>query len=129
MFGFLDVIYEDGVSSSFKCLELTYDDNVKLFNNGNPLIDWYEYCKFIYDKDNNIYGVSESSSVGHWLSDEDGNYIEKYIKYNGVEYIFITDEEIYNMSISELGKHMSCIISKDMKSFQDLKDYYKINKK
>lgn len=128
---FFSINYEDGDANSYKGLELTYGDKVKLFNSGDPLIDWYDYCKFIYNGDaikENIVSIGCSSSVDHWFMDTD-EYVEKYLKYDEElgKYVFYTDDELNNMSFSELKSNQRCIISKDMKTFDELKEYY--NKK
>jgi hypothetical protein len=47
---FMSIDYEDGDASTYKGIELSLGDGgVKNFNNGDPLIDWYDYCKYIYN--------------------------------------------------------------------------------
>jgi hypothetical protein len=126
---FFTVDYEDGDANSYKGLELTYGDKVKLFNSGDPLIDWYDYCKFIYGggaEKENIVAIGCSSSIDGWFMDTD-EYIEKYIKYDeeSGKYIFFTNDELDNMSFSELKSNQHCVISKDMTTFDELKEYYK----
>ena len=131
--GFLTVDYDDSLQSSYVALILYYGDKKEIrFDTGNPLIDWYDFCKFIFDgegfKKYNISDIGYSSSVDHWFMDGD-EYLEKYLKLNeNDEYEFIPTEELNNLSLSELQSHKRCVIQKDMKSFQDLKKYYSEHK-
>ena len=97
------------------------------------MIDWYEYCKYIYNGsaiEDNITSIVHSSSVGHWFMDTD-EYIEKYIEYdeNTGKYDFITTDTMNILSLNELRTKLKCVVAKDMKTFQDLIDYYEKNKK
>jgi len=131
--GFLTVDYDDSLQSSYVALILYYGDKKEMrFDTGNPLIDWYDFCKIVFDGEEsekyNMSGVGYSSSVDHWFMD--GNeYIEKYLKLNdNDEYDFILTEELNNLSLSELNSLKRCVIQKDMKSFQELKKYYSEHK-
>lgn len=129
--GFLTVDYEDGDASTYKGLNLSLGDTVKRFDTGDPLIDWYDYCKYVYDGDarkNDVGYISYSSNVDHWFMDSK-KYVEKYLKYMDDHYEFMTNEDIYNMSFSDLKEHIKCVVTKRMKSFNDLKVYYKKNMK
>ena len=128
---FMTVNYEDG-TPSFESIKVSYGDKVKLFDTGDPLIDWYNYCKFIYNgeaKEEGIISIICSSSYDHWFMDSE-DYVEKYLKFVDNEcYVFYTKDELNNMPIDEIRKHMKCVVHKDMKTFQELKDYYIKNKK
>ena len=128
---FMTINYEDG-TPSFESIKVSYGDKVKLFDNGDPLIDWYNYCMFIYQgeaKKEGIFSIICSSSYDHWFMDTD-DYVEKYLKFIDNEYYdFYTNEELNNMSIDEISRHMKCVAHKDMKTFKDLQDYYKLNNK
>jgi len=131
--GFLTIDYDDSTQSSYKAIILKYGDKKEIrFDTGDPLIDWYDYCKFMFDGEAsekyNIGSVICSSSIDHWFMDGD-EYVEKYIslKDDGT-YDFITDKELNLLSLSDLYHFKRCVIHKDMKSFQELKDYYKKNK-
>lgn len=132
--GFLTIVYEDGDASTYKGIKLSLGDGgVKNFNNGDPLIDWYDYCKYIYNggaNEDGVTSIAHSSSVDHWFMDTD-EYIEKYIEYdeNTGKYDFITTDTMNILSLDELRTKLRCVVAKDMKTFQDLKDYYEKNKK
>ena len=132
--GFLKINYEDGDASTYNGIELLLgDDGVKKFSSGDPLIDWYEYCKYIYNGsaiEDNITSIIHSSSVDHWFMDTD-EYIEKYIEYdeNTGKYDFITTDTMNILSLDELRTKLRCVVAKDMKTFQDLKDYYEKKQK
>lgn len=127
--GFLTVDYDDSNQSSYVALILYYGDKKEMrFDTGDPLIDWYDYCKFIFDGEASekygMSGVSCSSSVDHWFMDGD-EYVEKYLKLDdNDEYEFYSVEDLKNFSLSDLFKYKKCVASKYMTSFQDLKTYY-----
>ena len=124
----MTIDYEDGDASSYKGIKISFEESVKLFNSGDPLIDWYDYCKYMYNGEaleNNIDHIAHSSNVDHWFMDTD-EYVEKYLKMIDDEhYDFMTSEELDKLSISEMKRNLRCVVTKDMKSFQELKDYYK----
>lgn len=128
--GFLDIDYDDGDADTFRGIILTYGPHTKNFNTGDPLIDWYDYKKFIYNGDaakEGIFSIGHSSSVDHWFMDTD-EYIEKYLKETETGFEFISKEDIMLMSFSDMDHAIKCVISKDMNSFEDLKNYYRLNK-
>ena len=130
--GFLTIVYDDSDASTYQSLIIMYGDKKEIkFNTGNPLIDWYDYCKFIFDgfaQDKGILSIGYSSSIDHWFMDTHV-YLEKYLKLQDDNtYEFMTNDEINSLSISDLYKHKRCVIHKDMKTFQELKDYYEKNK-
>lgn len=130
--GILNIEYEDGIKSSYKYMEVVTENGNVFFNTGDPLIDWYDYSKFIYNGGATEHGIGKmgySSSVSHWFID-DNDYLYKYLKYNEDDkiYDFYTDAEIFVTTFGEMKKMIKCTIHKDMKCFQDLIDYYKKNK-
>ena len=131
--GFMLVDYEDGDASTFKGLKLSFGNgDVMLFNSGDPLIDWYDYCKYIYGGgaiEDGVISIAHSSNVDHWFMDTD-EYVEKYLKLIDDEhYDFMTKSDLNKLSLSEMKTKLKCIVRKDMKSFQELKNYYYVNKK
>lgn len=131
--GFMTVDYEDGNASTYKGLKISFGESVKLFNTGDPLIDWYDYCKYIYGDDaieDGVISIACSSNVDHWFMDTD-EYIEKYLKFveEDEKFVFMTNEDTDKLSISDMKSQIRCIVRKDMKSFQELKEYYNENTK
>lgn len=132
--GFLTVDYDDCKQSTFKGLKINVSGSKKVikFNTGDPIIDWYDYYKFIYGGEaykQGFYSIGQSSNVDHWFMDGK-KYIEKCLKQiNEDSYEFYTDDEVMQMSFSSLNKCLKCVVTKKMKTFQDLKDYYKKHKK
>lgn len=127
--GFLTVEYEDGLAESFKGLTLKVDDTKIEFNTGNPLIDWYDYYKFVYNGEMAKLGIdynNHSSSVDHWFMDTD-DYCEKYIEFDENDEVRFVDTDL--MSFPDLDQCMKCVISNTMTSFADLKNYYNRYKK
>lgn len=130
---FMSIDYEDGDASTFNGIEISYGSKNKNFNSGDPLIDWYDYCKFIYEGsalDDGIGSIAHSSSVDHWFMDTD-EYVEKFLKFveEKHHYEFMTKDELSKLTLSDMKGKLRCVIHKDMKSFQELKNYYKTNKK
>ena len=132
--GFLTVDYDDSLQSSYVALILYYGDKKEIrFDTGDPLIDWYDYCKLVFDgyeiEKYEISSVVYSSSVDHWFMDGD-EYLEKYLKLNeNDDYEFISTDELKTYySLSEFNSLKRCVIHKDMKSFEELKKYYSENK-
>lgn len=129
---FMTINYDDSDASTYKAIEISYGSKVKYFRTGDPLIDWYDYCKFIYEGgaiEDGIGSIACSSSIDHWFMDSD-EFIEKYLKLvDDTHYEFMTSEDLDILSLSELNRKLKCVIHKDMKTFQELKDYYKLNKK
>lgn len=128
--GFMSVDYDDGDASSFRGLILQYGDNTKNFNTGDPLLDWYDYKKFVYNGDaakKGIFSIGHSSSVYHWFMDTD-EYIEKYLKETETGFEFINREDVNKLSFDQMDHSIKCVVSKDMKSFEELKQYYRLNK-
>ena len=125
MTAFLNVNYDDGDSKTFKGLTISLDDKKIEFNTGNPLIDWYDYYKFIYQSDFfdkfNISYIGHLSSVDHWFMDTD-DYYEKYIEFDENDEVRFVDTDL--KSFPDLDKCMKCVISNTMTSFVDLKNYY-----
>ena len=134
--GFLTVDYDDGHQNTFKGLEviLTPSDEEIHFNTGDPLVDWYDYYKFVYSgeaSEKGIWRIGASSSIDHWFMD--GNeYIEKYLKIKetkkDVKVSFYTSKELDKVSFDGLNHIPKCVINKKMKTFQELKKYVKSKK-
>ena len=125
------VEYDDGKAKSFKGIKITYGNKTKKFNTGDPLIDWFDYHKFVYTgaaSEEDIYSIGWSSSVDHWFMDTN-DYFEKYLKEVGEEFEFMSDEDMKFMSFQDMDKTQKCVIHKDMKSVKDLIEYYKKHKK
>jgi len=130
--GFLTIDYDDSDASTYKSITIMCGDKKEIkFNTGNPLIDWYDYCKFIFDgfvQNEGIFSIAHSSSIDHWFMDTD-EYLEKYLKLqDDGTYDFMTNDEINSLPMLDLYTYKKCVIHKDMKTFQELKDYYKNNK-
>jgi len=126
----LNVIYIDGDPNSYKGLILESCDKKSIinFNTGDVLIDFYNYYKFVYNGDalkNNIKSISHLSSYDHFFMDND-IYIEKYIIWDKKEekYVFFNNYNVSNLSINEIDNCLKCIIDKNMKTIEELKEYY-----
>jgi len=131
--GFLTVDYNESKQATFKGLNISVTGSKKVikFNTGDPIIDWYDYYKWIYGGEaskQGFYSIGGSSNVDHWFMD--GNkYIEKYLKQiDENTFDFYTTDELMKMPFHKMDECMRCVITKKMKTFQDLKDYYKKNK-
>lgn len=128
---FIDVDYEDGEQETFKAVKLHIGKEVLKYDTGDPLIDWYNVCKDLFSNDEfrekyDIDRIIVSSSFYHWFMD--GNkYVEKYLKYENEKWEFVTDDEMKSPEFDE-SKHAFCVATSDMKSFEELKEYYQKNK-
>lgn len=124
---FLTLKYKEGVSGTFEKLVLTQDKLTKEFNTGDPIVDWFDYYRFLYNGEAYQLGIpyiNHSSSVDHWFMDEE-TYVEKYLKEVGETLEFVTDEELNLMSLSNIDKLYRCVAHKDMKSFSEVREYVK----
>lgn len=127
---FATVEYDEDKPENFKGIKITYGDKVKIFNTGDPLIDWFNYSKFLYLGEaikEEIFSIRWSSSADHWFMDTD-EYLEKYLKENGDEYEFMTEDDLKFMSFQDMDRALKCVIHKEMKSFEELREYYKKHK-
>lgn len=134
--GWLTVDYDDSNQETFKGLKLSIMDfatseeiEVLHFNTGDPIVDWFNYHKFLYGGEayeKGLFTIGGSSNVDHWFIDGD-KYIEKHLKVldNGDRVEFMTQDEIDNLSLDELNATYKSVITQDIKSFQELKDYVK----
>lgn len=141
---FLSVDYNEGDQESFKGLNLTITSfcskcsgktrpsGVTIsFNTGDPLVDWFDYYAWLYNKSQEI-GVCHimySSSVDHWLMDGD----KYYLKYMALDEEGQCKElhswkEAMNKYLDP-DKMPNCIVTDEIKTFDQLKEYYKANKK
>lgn len=120
--GFLTIKYDDNDNYKSLLLELSDKKNIE-YSSGDPLIDWYEYKKFIYGND--ILYTTHSSSIDDWFFDND-DYVERYLD---DDFNFISYSKLSKLSIPELSKCLTVVCHKDMKNFEELKEYYKNNKK
>lgn len=127
--GFVSINYgedEDENPSSFKGVDLhlsLIDSNeppkTAFFKSDDPLIAWYECMKFIYI---NEVPCAFSSSVNHWLMDDD-KYMQRYFDPNTSEFIETNADNIQNVQ----NNYPFCIFSKKMKNFKELREYYTVN--
>ncbi len=123
---FCSINYNDG-SKGLESIQLedTFNDNkiIKSFNTGDPLIDWYEYYRWIYNDGLGKYiMITYSSSIDHWFMDN-GEYIEQYFTMDDDGEVHFVDHK--DLSFKELDTTPKCVIRKGMTTFKELKDYYK----
>lgn len=133
--GFLTVDYNDSNGDTFKGLKLniTFDKKTetKVFNSGDPIIDWFDYFKFLYNGEAYNMGIehiSHSSNVDHWFMDTD-KYFERYFDPENLEKEFPSQDVVCNYLNDITKTHCRIVATKDMKNFQEVKEYYKLNKK
>ncbi len=123
---FCSVNYNDGCKGLESIqLENAFDGDkvIKTFNTGDPLIDWYEYYRWIYNDGLGKYiMINYSSSVDHWFMDND-EYKEQYFTMDDDGVVHFVDHS--NLSLNELNNTPKCVIKKGMTTFKELKDYYK----
>ena len=131
MKSFLTVDYDEVNASSYKGLILSLDNGQKIqFNTGDPLIDWYDFGRFMYGGKAHELGIEScgcSSNVDHWFMDGD-QFVEKY--FDPETHDFIPAETLDRTPMHEWNeKWIKCVIRKDMINFKQLKEYYLQNKK
>lgn len=123
---FYSVDYEDG-TDSFNAIILSYGNKEKRFDTGDPLIDWFQFYKYVYSGaalQDKIIGIGGSSTIDHWFMDSD-TYVERYLKKSeDGTFDFMTTKEIWEIPLYKFDECLKCVAHKDMKSFQEVKDYY-----
>jgi hypothetical protein len=124
MRAYYTIDYEEG-ADSFNAIILTLGRKEIRFDTGDPLIDWFQFYRFLYSgqaKDA-TEGIGGSSSIDHWFMDTD-TYRERYLKEMDDRYEFMTHKEIMELPLHEMSACVKCVAHKDMKSFQEVRDYY-----
>lgn len=126
--GILDADYDEPDGDTFRGLVLTFGDHILNFETGDPIVDWYNYKKFVYTGEaskRGIFTVRHLSSCDHWFMDTE-TYREHYLKVIDEDTLdFMTSEEIDKLTFKEMDEVMKCVAHKDMKTFQEVKDYCK----
>lgn len=132
--GWLTVDYDGSVQETFKGLRLAImefqaDEEKEIieFNTGDAVVDWYNYYKFLYGGEayeKGIFMVGGSSNVDHWFMDGD-TYKEQFLKAvdDGANMVFMTEDEVNILHLDELNQSYKCVITEDIKSFEELKEY------
>lgn len=132
--GWLTVDYDEPNGNTFRGLNVEISEqstgnvvkNIR-FDTGDPVIDWYNYYKFIYGGEafeQNIQHISGSSNTDHWFMDSEG-YCEKILIEDGDSYRFATDDEMLKMSISDIQKSPKVVTINELDTFEKVKTYYK----
>jgi len=113
----LSIEYDDGKQSTYECIAINVDGEVKEFDTGDPIIDWINYC--FWRKDQDIV-VMCSSCFDHWFMDGDDYFDLHFNK----KYAPITKAEMFNMPNGEMMHLPHFIAKKPMKTVRDLEQYY-----
>lgn len=134
--GWLTVDYDECNQESFKGLNLSIMEfatgneiEVIRFDSGDPVVDWYNYYKFVYGGeayDKGLFTIGGSSNTDHWFMDGD-KYREQLLKAvdDGANMVFMTEDEVAQMGIGDFNQAYKCVITEDIKSFEELKEYVK----
>lgn len=129
--GFLSVDYTEGDQSTYKrlVLEDLSTKAVTYFDTGDPVVDFYDYYKFLYSgdaKQEGYYIINHLSSVDHFFMDG-GDVVERYFWVDDRDVaIVVPYEEIVKMQIDEL---YTCVMYDWMSTdFKDLNEYVKQKK-
>lgn len=120
---FLTVNYKEGDPSTFTGLTLKYNDKKKVFKTGDPLIDFYNYHKFLHMGKANEEGIAyviQSSSVITFFMESDDYALRKMALI--VDKFVILSEAVEGDDIYDI------VIHKDMNSVEELMSYVKSNK-
>ena len=132
---FSTVDYDDGVGSTFRGIEVSYNENgvemTKRFNTGDPIIDYYDYQKWLHEAPKEFWSenwrIGGSSSWDHFLMDNK-TIQESYFEPKTGEFLnwrkALNDGNIdlYNKITKEFPTVWH---TKKMKNFLDVKKYYR----
>lgn len=80
--GFLTVNYDEpNADSSFRGLTLEIGNEKIEFNSKDPIVDFFEYNKWLANNSDKVFMVTYSSSIDHFYMDSE-KYYEKYVVFN-----------------------------------------------
>jgi len=121
---FMSFEYDEFRQGTYKHIKVsvTDADKVVYFNTGDPVVDYIDFMRWI--SKNDVLSVGYSSSFDHFLMDED-KYRLEYVDYE--RECFISQEELDNMGWDQLSM-ANVIVTDDIKTFAELKAYYKDKK-
>ena len=125
MRAFLFALYDED-SLVWEGLQLTYDDKKLLFNTGDPIVDWYQYYKFLYRESNNLglSSICHSSSIDHWYMDQN-IYKERYFDQDVDGMPFVSHKEILKLPLGKEDQlYFRIVATREMKSYYDVEKYY-----
>ncbi len=122
----LYIDFVEGDQSTYRCVELSIGDKIKIkFDSGDPVIDYANYMKFIMDCDN-ISVVTHSSMVDHFFMDGEEFFELCFDK--DLKPIPHDLEVLDKMTMDELNSMIKFIGRDKMKTFADLKKYYRLHR-
>lgn len=119
---YLYIDFDEGDQSTYRCVELTIGKKKIKFDSGDPIIDYANYIKFIMDCDN-IFVVTHSSMVDHFFMDGE-EFFELCFDHD-LKPIPRDLEILDKMTMDDFDNMMRFIGRDGMKTFEDLKTYYK----
>lgn len=120
------IVYREPDQSTYEAIQVHRDGSmVASFNSGDPIVDWIDLCKWLAEIE--ACHFMWSSSVDHFFMDG-GGYTNLYVDHSNDENVAFTTEQVIDNGIDtdELAEY---IINDDIKTFDELKAYYKKHKK
>lgn len=118
--------YKDSNPPVYERMEIRRDSSVAVtFDSGDPIVDWIDFCRWLSDE--GITCFMSSSSVDHFFMDG-APYTNLYVDHSNDENVAFTTEQVIDGDIDtdELAEY---IINDDIKTFEELRAYYKKHKK
>lgn len=131
--GFLSVVYTEGDQSTYKRLVLEDMENNRAmeFCTGDPVVDFYDYYKYLYSggaKSDGYYIINHSSLIDHFFMDGT-EVVERYFYVDDDDMaVMVPNEEVIDMPMSKVDNLHRCVMYDWMVDFSDLNEYVK-NKK
>lgn len=122
----MSVDYDD-TQDSYRAIEVENNitKEIKRFDTGDAVVDYYWFKKWLYSNKSNLSGLSVSSSFDHFIMDGD-KYLEKYVNPDTLN--FYTREEIDAMLFSQLSTMDEVVITNELKTFAQVREYVKERK-
>lgn len=128
---FASIYYDEISQDSYESIRLSsivgLDITEIKFSTGDPIVDYYDFCRFSYRTEGfleNNY-VSWSSMLDHFLHDGD-KYQMKYFRGDDEKFEFLSNSDMDKLSIRQIDELLNCICLEDHKNFNEVKEY--INK-
>ena len=122
----LDIIYDEENQSSYKSIGVSVkEDGIetkKIFDSGDITVDFIDYIKWISSNTFDI--VIHSSSWDHFFMDGD-EIISIHIDHSDDNKVVVDHKEI----MEKIDNLIEYPVPKNIKSFEELKAYYKEHKK
>jgi hypothetical protein len=127
---FISIEYKEDLDE-YKSVKIKFDSGlIKEFDSGDIIIDWIHMIKFFIDTKEKDPYYTFSSSVDHFLMDNE-NYSYLFIDQSNDEFKSYNTDDFINLNFNEIeeieNKCIKYIVSYDIKNYVELKKYYDEN--